>query len=106
MLILRWNLYKGGQDKAGENAALSRKYQSRSNRDDKLLELREEASAAWAIYISLRRQKKAYRDAATYSQKTFDAYLKQFSVSQRSLLDVLSAENDYFQSASQLLQSV
>ena len=103
MLMLRWNIFNGGQDKAGENAALSRKYQSRSNRDDKLLELREATSAAWATYVSLRSQKKAYQDAATYSLKTFDAYLKQFSVSQRSLLDVLSAENDYFQYASQLV---
>jgi outer membrane protein TolC len=37
-----------------------------------------------------------------YSRKTFDAYLKQFSVSRRSLLDVLIVENDGFQSAVQL----
>ncbi|MDL1983523.1 MAG: TolC family outer membrane protein [Deltaproteobacteria bacterium] len=103
MLNLRWNLFNGGQDKAGENAALSRKYQSRSARDDKLFELQEATSAAWATYKSLQGQKVAYRDAVDYSQKTFEAYLNQFSVSQRSLLDVLSAEQDYFHSASQLI---
>ena len=103
MLNLRWNLFNGGQDKAREKAALSRKYQSRSARDDKLFELQEATSAAWATYKSLHGQKVAYRNAVDYSQKTFDAYVHQFSVSQRSLLDVLSAENDYFQSASQLI---
>ena len=103
MLNLRWNLFNGGQDKARVNAALSRNYQSRSARDDRLFELQETTAAVWATYESLHRQKVAYRDAVDYSQKTFDAYVHQFSVSQRSLLDVLSAENDYFQSASQLL---
>ena len=103
MLNLRWNLFNGGQDKAAKQAALSRKYQSRSARKDKLFELQEETSAVWATYKSLNSQKIAYRDAVDYSQKTFDAYVTQFTVSQRSLLDVLSAETDYFQSASQLI---
>ena len=103
MLNLRWNLFNGGQDRAGASAALSRKNRSLSTRNDKLLELQEATSAAWATYKSLQGQKIAYRDAVDFSQKTFDAYLHQFSVSQRSLLDVLIAENDYFQSASQLI---
>lgn len=103
MLVLRWNLYNGGQDRDATNAALSRKYQSRSNRDDKLIELREATSAAWTTYLSLQNQKKAYREAVVSSEKTFDAYLKQFSVSRRSLLDVLNAEKEYFQSARQLV---
>lgn len=103
MLNLRWNLFNGGQDKAGKKATLSRKHQSYSARNDKLLELQEATSATWATYKSLHGQKIAYRDAVKYSQKTFDAYVNQFSVSQRSLLDVLIIANDYFQSASQLI---
>ncbi len=102
LLVLRWNLFRGGQDKEGVNAALSRKYQSRSNRASKLIELTEATSTVWANYLALQRQKVAFRDAVKYSRKTFDAYLKQFSVSRRSLLDVLIVENDGFQSAVQL----
>ena len=103
MLVMRWNLFKGGQDKQATNAALSRKYQSSSNRDDKLIELRESTAIAWADYLSLQSQKKAYREAVVSSNKTFDAYMKQYSVSRRSLLDVLNAEKEYFQSARQLV---
>lgn len=103
MLFLRWNLFSGGQDKAGTNAALSRKHQSRSKRAAKLVELTEATSTVWANYLALQRQKAAFRDAVDYSRKTFDAYLNQFSVSQRSLLDVLIVENDYFQSAVQFV---
>jgi len=104
MLNLRWNLFNGGQDKAGIGAALFRKNQSRSKRAAKLAELTEEAATAWANYASLQRQKTAYFDAVEFSRKTFEAYLKQFTYSQRSLLDVLSAENEYFQSAVQLIR--
>jgi adhesin transport system outer membrane protein len=103
MVNLSWNLYKGGQDLAGTNAALSRKRQSRSKRAAKWAELTEATETAWANYLSLQQQKASYLDEVKYSRMTFDAYLKQFSVSQRSLLDVLSAENEYFQSAVQLM---
>lgn len=103
MLVLRWNLFNGGQDKEMKNAALWRKHERRSNLDDKLLELREMTSAAWTTYLSLQMQRKAYAEAKHYSQKTFDAYMKQYGVSKRSLLDVLSAKNDYFKSAIQLI---
>jgi len=104
MLNLRWNLFKGGQDKAGVSSALQHKRQSQSKRAAKLAELTAEAESAWAEYASLRRQKAAYLDAVKYSRMTFEAYLKQFSFSQRSLLDVLSAENEYFQSAVRLIR--
>ena len=104
MLNLRWNLFKGGQDKAGVSSALQHKRQSQSKRATKLAELTAEAESTWAEYASLRRQKAAYLDAVKYSRKTFEAYLKQFSFSQRSLLDVLSAENEYFQSAVRLIR--
>ncbi len=103
MAFLRWNLFNGGQDKEAVNAALSRKYESRSNRDEKLIELRDATASAWVTYLSLQRQKKAFQEAVASSEKTFDAYLKQFSVSRRSLLDVLDAEKEYFQSARQLV---
>ena len=103
MVNLSWNLYNGGQDVAGTNAALSRKKQSQARRAAKLAELTEETESAWANYLSLQKQKTSYRNEVNYSRMTFEAYLNQFFVSQRSLLDVLSAENDYFQSAAQVM---
>ena len=103
MVVLRWDLFDGGQNREAAKAALSRKHQSRSKRTAKLIELREDNAAAWATYLSLQGQKSVYRDAVASSKKTFDAYLNQFSVSLRSLLDVLNAEREYFQSSRQLV---
>ncbi len=105
MLVLRWNLFNGGQDREATRAALERRNQSRSSRDNKLIEIQESMSETWAAYISLQSQKKAYQDAVVSSEKTFDAYLKQFEFSRRSLIDVLNAEKEYFQSARQLVTS-
>ncbi|PLX95553.1 MAG: hypothetical protein C0619_01200 [Desulfuromonas sp.] len=102
MLNLTWNLFNGGQDQATVSSSMERKLQSRSARKVRLNELTEEATVTWTQYHSLQRQKRIYRDAVEFSRQTFDAYLKQFSVSQRSLLDVLSAEDDYFQASRQL----
>ena len=102
MVFMRWNLFKGGQDKAGVEAAASRKSQTLSGKRDKLLELTEALSSDYEEFESLAMQEKTLKEAAKYSLKTLDAYWKQFNVSQRSLLDVLSAETDSFQSASQL----
>ena len=71
MLVLRWNLYNGGQDRDATNAALSRKYQRRSNRDDKLIELREATSAAWTTYLSLQNQKKHTRTRSPPVKRPF-----------------------------------
>ncbi|MDJ0784556.1 MAG: TolC family outer membrane protein [Desulfosarcinaceae bacterium] len=105
MLLLRWNLFNGGQDRAGVKAAFSRRQRSDASRRRRVIELREATVSAWALLSSLRRQEAAYRDAVTYSYETFDAYLKQFSISKRTLLDVLIAENDYVQSAVQLISA-
>jgi adhesin transport system outer membrane protein len=101
MLILSWNLYSGGRDKAGADAALSRKHKIHSQQATKWIELKETISSSWAKHLSLQNQKQTTRDAVRFSRKTFDAYLHQFSVSQRTLLDVLIAQNDYYRSVAQ-----
>jgi adhesin transport system outer membrane protein len=41
----------------------------------------------------------------SFNDQTRSAYAEQFVVGRRSLLDLLDAENEYFQSAAQLLTS-
>lgn len=103
MIMMRWNLFNGGRDKAGVAAALSRKNQIHWQRNAKWEELKETISADWDSHTAIQAQKKSFKDAVKYSRKTFNAYLNQFSISQRTLLDLLIAENDFYQSATQLV---
>ncbi len=105
MVRLRWNLFNGGQDKAGANAAKSRKMQSRSSMMEQLTEALEETNTSWAQLFSSQKQVVAYRSAVDFSKETLESYMQQFNVAQRSLLDVLDAQNEYYQTGGQLVTS-
>lgn len=103
MVRLRWNLFNGGADVADRKAALARKFQAISGRDDQLVQVIEEAVTTWAKLEAYKEQVVAYGDATSNSQKTLEAYMKQFTVGQRTLLDVLDARNEMFQSSGLLV---
>ena len=99
MMRLRWNMFNGHSDVADRKAAISRKLQAAAHRDDQRDMVIEETRTTWAELESARKQVVSFGDALNYNQKTLDSYLKQFNVGQRTLLDVLDAHNEKFQSA-------
>lgn len=105
MVRLRWNLFNGASDYADIQASASRKHQALAGKNDQLVQVLEETRATWAEYEAAREQVVAYGDAVSFNDKTLDAYLKQFKVAQRTLLDVLDARNELFQSSGLLVTS-
>lgn len=103
MLRLNWNLINGGSDVAARKAAISRKMQAVNTKDDQLVQVVEETAATWAELQAARQRVVAFGDATSYNQKTLDSYMKQFTVGQRTLLDVLDARNELFQSSGLLV---
>jgi adhesin transport system outer membrane protein len=103
MLRARWNLYNGGSDLAAREAAAARKRQLSSDRQNQYELLVEEIDATWSQHQATLAQSESYAEAVSYNDQTRSAYAEQFVVGQRSLLDLLDAENEYFQSAAQLL---
>jgi len=103
MVRMRWNLLNGGADMHERRAATSRHAQASSAHANQLVDVLEETRNTWAQYIAAQETKAAYTDAVNYNQKTLDSYLQQFKVAQRTLLDVLDARNELFQSSGQLV---
>jgi len=103
MIRMRWNLFNGGSDVADRKAALSRKFQATDSMDDQLVQVIEEATATWAKLQAYKEQVVDFGDATNNNQKTLDSYMKQFTVGQRTLLDVLDARNELFQSSGLLV---
>ncbi len=103
MMRLRWNIFSGHSDVADRKAAMARKLQAEANRDDQQDQVVEEVRATWAELLSARRQVVLYGDAMTYDKKTLESYRKQFNIGQRTLLDVLDARNELFQSSGLLV---
>ena len=99
MVRVRWNIFNGHSDVADRKAAMARKMQAASHRNDQQDMVIEETRATWAELEAARQKVVFFGDALIYNQKTLDSYLKQFIVGQRTLLDVLDAHNEKFQSA-------
>ena len=103
MMRLRWNIFNGGADLAERRAAMARKLQAVANRDDQRDRAIEETRATWAALESARLRIASFGDAVIFDNKTLDSYRKQFDVGQRTLLDVLDARNELFQSSGLLV---
>lgn len=97
----RWNIFNSGADEAEVKAAMARVRQAQqvlyNFRDDLALSIQE----TWVQYQSAMEQYKHYQTAIKYNTMTRDAYLEQFMIGQRSLLDVLDSENELFNSSTQ-----
>ena len=103
MVRARWNLFRGGSDTAARESAEARQRQTRLARNDEYNRIREQITDTWNRYEISAEQIQTYEDAVSYNRQTREAYQEQFIVGQRSLLDLLDAENELFRSASQLV---
>lgn len=103
MVTMDWNLFNGGSDVAGVRAARERKLAADLNLRDLRDSLMEQVASGWSQYESAREQATLYEQAVEFNRQTRDMYLQQFTVGQRSLLDVLDAENELFNTQGQLI---
>ncbi|HEY9536789.1 MAG TPA: TolC family outer membrane protein [Kiloniellaceae bacterium] len=103
MVRVRWNLFRGGIDRAARQEALFRLTESKNRRYRSVLEAQQEMRRSWFELEAARDSIEALEDARDFNRSTLGAYEQQFEVAQRTLLDVLDAENELFTSEGQLI---
>jgi len=103
MVRVRWNLFRGGIDRAARQEALFRLTESKNRRYQSVLESQQEMRTSWFALEAARDSIEALETARDFNRATLDAYEQQFEVAQRTLLDVLDAENELFVSEGQLV---
>ena len=103
MVRVRWNLFRGGIDRAARQEALFRLTESKNRRYSSVLESQQEMRRSWFELEAARDSIEALEDARDFNRSTLGAYEQQFEVAQRTLLDVLDAENELFVSEGQLI---
>ena len=92
-----FNLFNGFADKALIDQAGEKLNTSKDLRDKACVDTRQTLVIAYNDVISLKEQL-GYRDQHQLSiEKAREAYRKQFDIGQRTLLDLLDTENEYFQ---------
>lgn len=105
MLRMRYDLYKGGADRASARLAKLETQSLRFELDDLHKELKREAAQAWYSYQSQAKRVNYLQDYVESAQTTKSAYAKQFNIGQRSLIDLLDAENELLRAKGQLHES-
>jgi outer membrane protein, adhesin transport system len=92
-----FNLFNGFADKALIDQAGEKLNTSKDLRDKACVDTRQTLVIAYNDVVSLKEQL-GYRDQHQLSiEKAREAYRKQFDIGQRTLLDLLDTENEYFQ---------
>lgn len=103
MVRVRWNIFRGGIDRAARQEALFRLTESKNRRYRSVLEAQQEMRRSWFELEAARDSIEALEDARDFNRSTLGAYEQQFEVAQRTLLDVLDAENELFVAEGQLI---
>ncbi|KGF69501.1 channel protein TolC [Hoeflea sp. BAL378] len=95
-VVARWNLYKGGRDQAVEQERIRRASQSRMDNVLVHREVQEAIQSAWDKRAKRAQQASILREQVAASGSLVSSYRDQFRLGERSLLDVLSAQNTRF----------
>lgn len=102
-LALTYNLYNGGSNRAAIRRSLELVNQAKDQRDQACINLRQDTQIAYNDAQRLSEQLHSLTQHRLSSDKVRTAYAEQFNIGQRTLLDVLDAENEYFQASRALV---
>jgi adhesin transport system outer membrane protein len=93
---MNYNLFNGMRDKARLQSSAYKINEAMDIRNNALRELNENLALAWNAMENARLQTPKARDYADYSARVREAYQQQFTLGQRTLLDLLDSENELF----------
>jgi adhesin transport system outer membrane protein len=98
-VVARWNLYRGGIDQAREQEQIRRASEQRYGLAQVRREVEEAVRSAWNERSSRRELAGLLATQSSTNAQLVSSYRDQFKVGQRSLLDVLDAQNTRFNTA-------
>ncbi len=96
MLRMSFNLYSGGSNKADLESTSYLTNQALDIRNNALRQLNEELGLSWNAMDNANAQLPIAQQYVDYSNNVRSAYQKQFSLGERTLLDLLDSENELF----------
>lgn len=96
MLRVRYNLFRGNADKARINEAGYQIQEAEQNLERLRRQVQESVSLAYNAYRTAQDRLASLEQYVQASDATRVSYGRQFRIGQRSLLDLLNAENEYF----------
>ncbi|SDK60151.1 TolC family outer membrane protein [Billgrantia gudaonensis] len=105
-LVASMNLYNGGSDLASFRAASERVEQATDLRDKACHDVRQTAQIAYNDTQRLREQLDYLNQHRQSIDRVRGAYQQQFDIGERTLLDLLDSENEYFEASRAYVNAV
>lgn len=105
-LNLNYNLFSGGRDSARTRGAVEKLNSAYELRDKTCRDVRQTTQIAWNDVRRLGEQMKFLDQHQLSTEKSRDAYRKQFDIGQRTLLDLLDTENELFTAKRSVVSAV
>ena len=95
-LVLNYNLYRGGADSARKRQAEDQQAQARDLQEKACRDVRQTLTIAYSDVRSLGEQQRYLNRHRLATEKSREAYRQQFDLGQRTLLDVLDSQREYY----------
>jgi outer membrane protein, adhesin transport system len=95
-LTLSWNLFRGLQDSSRTEKAVQEASAAKDTRERVCRDLRQNLSMAYNDYLRLTKQLPFLDQHQLSTDKAREALRRQFDIGERTLLDVLDTENEYY----------
>lgn len=96
---LNYNLLRGGADKARASQAANESDQARALQEKACRDVRQALSVAYSDVRSLDEQQRYMDRHRLATEKSREAYRQQFNLGQRTLLDLLDTQNEFFEAS-------
>jgi len=105
MLVLRYNLYRGGSDKSIVQSNISKINQEVARQQDLRRQVIEGLELSWSSYDLAQLQIPLLENYMVHAERTLTLYTDEFKLGKRSLLDLLAAQNDVAKSNAQIIDA-
>lgn len=106
VLVLTWNLYRGGADSARKREAQANLTAVKFDEADTLRFIRERVEASFKSFEKNNARKGPLSRRVKENSNLITAYERQFELGQRTLLDLLDVQNELFVSRAELTDAV
>lgn len=105
LVVMNWNLYRGGGDIARTREFVYRHAQAKDQRNNAARAIENDVRQTWASMKAAADRAEQFRRQADANAMVVQAYKDQFNLDRRTLLDVLDSQNEWFVSRSNAINN-
>lgn len=105
LVVMNWNLYRGGADVARAREFIHRHQQAKAERNEAARRVEEQVRQTWASMVAAAKRAEEFAAQADANVEVVKAYKDQFNLDRRTLLDVLDSQNELFVSNSNTINA-